>query len=473
MIGEGLRRVPRWLLIGLAIRIVLIPFHHPWDLQTWYNMFVDLAHNHSPYETLRYLTYSTRSQWGLIHMDGAKVLPVGQELFYEYYAYPPLPLLLYYPLAKLYALFRPLEYQFVVEGALAAHHVPLAILALFKAPLIVADIGVAVLLWRLAGEARARAYFLNPFVILVSAAWMIEDLMILFVLLAFYLVTRKRYELAGLASGLGVLVKWTPGILWPVIGLWLLAERAPWRRQAAFHAVFLATCVAGIAPVWDGVRLVLQFHAMRPGANLSPHILLYVLAQWHNPDIAWYYHVLSPFVGMVTLPLALGAAYLAQWRGRLPLATGACLAVVAFFLGSKIVNEPYVCVLLPLLLWEEAERPSEAKAFVFKAAYALPLAYAIINVPIPLFIVPAYLQVVPWDPTSDYWIGLLRQAVPGRWHALALAGLAFCFVGVMLYAWRVLTAEVGDAAVRQGAHRPDPDRARIGPAYRPVAQDAS
>jgi hypothetical protein len=77
MIRDRLGRVPRWLLLGLAIRLALIPFHHPWDLQTWYNMFVDLAHNHSPYETLRYLTYSTRSQWGLIHMDGALRLTRG------------------------------------------------------------------------------------------------------------------------------------------------------------------------------------------------------------------------------------------------------------------------------------------------------------------------------------------------------------------------------------------------------------
>src|SRR5579883_1557900 len=248
-------RLPRWLLLGLLIRILLIPFHHPWDLQTWYNMFVDLAHDHSPYETLRYLTYSTRSLWGLMQLEGVKTLPVGQELFYEYYAYPPLPLVIYYPLAKIYARFHPLHYQFVVEGTLAAHHVPLFMLGL-----------------------------LNPLIILVSGAWTIEPLMILPTLIALYFATRDRYELSGFFLGLGVLTKWMPAVLWPAVGIWLLTTRASWPRQLAFHSVFLATCAAGLAPLWDGTRLVVQFHSFRPGANLTPHILLYVLAQFHNAD---------------------------------------------------------------------------------------------------------------------------------------------------------------------------------------------
>jgi hypothetical protein len=458
-------RLPRWLLLGLLTRILLIPFHHPWDLQTWYNMFVDLAHDHSPYETLRYLTYSTRSLWGLMQLEGVKTLPVGQELFYEYYAYPPLPLILYYPLAKIYARFYPLHYQFVVEGTLAAHHVPLFVLGLLKVPLILADVGIAAILWRTAGEDSARAYMLNPLIILVSGAWTIEPLMILPTLTALYFATRGRYELSGFFLGLGVLTKWMPAVLWPAVGIWLFTTRVAWPRQLAFHSVFLATCAAGLAPLWDGTRLVVQFHSFRPGANLTPHILLYVLAQFHNADVAWYYHILSPFVGMITLPLALGGAYLTQLRKGLDLLQGSCLATVAFLLGSKVVNEPYVCILLPLLLWEQALRPEDTKQFVFKAAYALPLAFAILNVPIPFFAIPAYLQVGSWTSSADYWVALLRRAVPGPWHALALATLAFSFVALMLYAWHILTVEVGNETVRVAARRSDPDRHRPDRAY--------
>ncbi len=451
MLRTGL---PGWLLLGLGVRLLLIPFHHPWDLQTWYNMFVDLAHNHSPYETLRYLTFSTRAQWNLVPMDGDKYFPLSQSIFYEYYAYPPLPLVLYYPLAKLYALLAPLDYQFVVQGALAAHRIPILLMAFFKAPIFIADVGIAALVWRLAGEQRARSFFLNPFVILVSAAWMIEDLMVMFAILALYLTVTKRYGLAGLALALGTLAKWTPGILWPVIGLWLVHQRVEWRRQVAFHGVFLIAVVAGLAPFWEGVHLAVQFHALRPGANLSPHALLYVLAQFHRGDMPWFYHVLSPYIGALTLPLALGAAYLVQIRRSLPLPTAACLTVTAFLLGSKVVNEPYVCLLLPLLLWEDAERPSEAKVFVYKAAYALPLAYTILNVPVFMFGLPVYLQLAPWDPSVAY---RMARAWPRDVHAIILAALAFAFVGLLIYAWHLFTQEARHEAVPDPARRPNLD----------------
>jgi hypothetical protein len=453
--------------VGLAIRLLLVPLHHPWDLQTWYNMFVDLSRDHSPYETLRELTYSTRSHRGMIEIRD-KIFPTTQARFYEYYAYPPLPLVIYYPIAKLYGRLFGLDHQFVFQGAVAAHRIPVEFMLFFRVPLFAADVALALLLGRLAGEEKARTFFLNPFVIIVSAAWMIEGLMAVFALGALWLLTRGRHTAAGLLLALGTLTKWTPGILWPVAGLWMLHRRTPWRSQAAFHVAFLATLVAGVAPFWECVLFAARFHALRPGANLSPHILLYVLAQFSRSDVGWYYHVLSAYVGAVTLPLTLGWAYPAQVRRPMPLATAACLTVIAFLLGSKVVNEPYVFLLLPLLLWEDAEPPSEAKKFLFKASYALPLAFAILNVPVLMFLLPAYLQVVQRDPSYVYG---LERALPREWHAVIQAVLAFAFVGLMLYAFRLFAKEVAHDAVPGPAHRPSIHRARPESAHRPVAED--
>lgn len=432
--GPGHRKLPRWLLWGIAIRLLLVPFHHPWDLQTWYNMFVDLANDRSPYETLRSLTYSTRSLWSSVQPRELTSLAT-RPLFYEYYAYPPLPMLVYYPLAKLYARIAPLDYQFVVQGAVAAHRLPIGFMFLFKAPLVLADIGLALLLQRLAGAQSARTFFLNPFVILVSVAWTIESLMSAWALAALFLILNRRYALAGVSLALGALTKWTPGVLWPTLGLWLAHQRAPWRGHVAFHAAFLLTLLAGLIPFWDGVLLAAQFHALRPGANLTPHILLYILAQFKPGEVEWYYRVFSPYVGAITLPLALAWAYGVQLRQPMPLATTACLTVTAFLLGSKIVNEPYVFLLLPLLLWEAAERPSEPKRLLFKIGYSLPLAYAMLNVPILMFALPLYLAVVRHVPPYPYG---LDRALPLESHAVILALLAFAFVGYLVYTCRLL-----------------------------------
>src|SRR5215475_7941672 len=84
-----------WLVgaLALAWRLALLPIGHPWDMTTGYNMLLDIGRGHSPYETFRYLTNVAQSAgWG----------PA-----YEYYAYPPAPLYVYYPLAKLFLLLHP------------------------------------------------------------------------------------------------------------------------------------------------------------------------------------------------------------------------------------------------------------------------------------------------------------------------------------------------------------------------------
>jgi len=430
-----------WILLGLAVRLVLVPFHHPWDLQTWYNMFVDLARDRSPYETFRDLTYLTRALWGEVAITG-KFFDGVRASFYGYYAYPPLPLLLYYPLAKLYAAVHPLAYRFVVEGAVAAHRIPASFGLVFKAPLFVADLGVALLLWRLAGERAARAFFLNPLVVLVSGAWMIDSLAAVFAVLGLLLARQGRHGPAGAALALGALAKWIPAVLWPAVGLWLLRRGAPPRAHLAFHAAFLTVLAAGLLPFWDGIRLVAEFHAQRPGGNLTPHILLYVLAQFGVPHLDLAYHVISPLVGTVTLPAALLVAYVTIWRRALPLSTAAALVLIAFLLGSKTVNEPYVYLLLPILLWEAAERPTPAKTVLFRAVYALPLAFAIVGVPVLMFALPLYVHLTTLDPVVGY---TLSPVLPRQPHALALAVIALAFVGTLLWGWCTVLKETEHA----------------------------
>src|SRR5258708_27552812 len=59
-----------WMIGGLALalRLLLIPLGHGWDLTIGYNMFVDLAKNVSPYETFHYLSHIARAaQWDTIY----------------------------------------------------------------------------------------------------------------------------------------------------------------------------------------------------------------------------------------------------------------------------------------------------------------------------------------------------------------------------------------------------------------------
>lgn len=427
----------RWIVAGLLIRALLMPLHHPWDLQTWYNMFVDLARDHSPYATFHDLTASYHADRGLL---ARRELPsrAAQQMFYAYYAYPPLLMMLYYPVAKVADLVMPLYRQFTIRGPAAQVIVPPLFYPFFKLPLFLAELGIVALLWRLAGEDAARRYFLNPLVILVTAAWTVEAPMALCTILSVYLLRRERYLASAAALAAGTLIKFLPVVLLPAILLYLWHRGVPRRTIVGYAVTFAAICVAVIAPFWSGFKEVLAFQLARPGANLSLHLLLYPLNVFTRVDMPFLSYVVSPVVGAITQTAALAVAYAYLARRSHPLSQSLIIALAAFMLGSKVVNEPYLYLFVPLLALELWERPSEAKETIFKLVYALPVTFAFINVPIVYIAAPLYRYF--WQgsyPVSYDW----TRAFPLEWHSIALVMLALAFIVTVVWMVFVLTRE--------------------------------
>ncbi len=431
------RRIPRWLVLGLLIRLALMPFHHPWDLQTWYNMFVDLAQGYSPYDTFHDLTASYRAQQWLMQ-PGESLNAVAPELFYAYYAYPPLLMMLYYPFAKIAQLVIPLEHQFTMHGPAAQVVVSPLFHFFFKPPLFLAELGIALLLWVCASENTARRFFLNPLVILVSATWTVDALMAFFVVLSIYLVHRKSYFGSAVALAAGTLTKFLPGVLLPAVLLFLWHRGVSRRIISLYAATFIVICIATVAPFWSGVREALLFQTVRPGANLSLHFLLYPLTQFTRLDMRFLSYVASPLIGTVTQVSALVLAYGYLARRRHTLTQTYIITLLAFMLGAKVVNESYLYVLVPLLALELTEHPSEAKENVLRLLYSLPLAFAFINVPIVYFAMPFYRYF--WKgsyPVSYDW----ARYFPVKEHAVILTTLAIGFVAACAYSVAVMIKE--------------------------------
>ena len=131
-------------LLALALRLLLLPLGHWWDVTVDYNVFIDLAHNHSPYDTMAYLSHIARAS--------------GWDVSYEYYAYPPVPLYLYYLPAKLFGLLHPDATYFIpVSSTFAMPTLPLDFYVLLKAPVWVADLLIAALLARMSARSAAGA----------------------------------------------------------------------------------------------------------------------------------------------------------------------------------------------------------------------------------------------------------------------------------------------------------------------------
>ena len=373
-VGARRRRL-LWMiaLLALALRLVLLPIGHYWDLTVDYNTFIDLAHNHSPYDTMAYLSHIAQS--------------AGWDTSYEYYAYPPVPLYIYYPLAHLYAWLHPYATYFVpVSGTHALPSLTLDFFFLFKLPVWVADFVIAGVLARMSGTVRGfRDYLLNPYVLLVSGAWTFDAIMVVGLLLSVYWMQREQVGRSAVALAFGTMVKFIPAVVGPTLVLYMIKKQRPLREIGLFIGVYFVACLAMLGPFARGLLYVLSFHSGRVGGGMT----------WQEYWREWKFFPpganLDPVslaigaFGTITLALVLLLAYWHCYTSDMRLNRMVIVTLAAFLVGSKLVNEQYALVILPFV-WLEARQVGGAWRWFYRLFWIVPLAFAVMRVPIDRFL---------------------------------------------------------------------------------------
>ena len=376
---NAFRGLPRqlWLVVGgaVALRLLMLPFIHPWDGNTFHNLFAQLAAGQNPYVTFWDLTLEARAR------------PMfGYAYWYEYYAYPPLLIYLYWPLAQLAAQVVPLTTHFYVSGqeAMTANVFPWAFLLLYKLPIWLADVSIMAMLWcRTRSVFAVALYGLNPLVLVVSGAWMFDAIPAAFTLGAFLLFEREHYAWSGGVLALGFLAKFYPMFLLPVFFMALV-----WRRDArAFRLVgaFAATSVLLVLPFYPEILHAFAFNAGREGGGLSLFQLAQSWLKLHEQSLLNFQILLSPALGSVLLLGGMGLTYALLDRYRPRLEHAVLLTLLAFLLFTKLVNEQYALWLLPFLALRYAEAGTAARVATH-LLWAMPFAYMLVHVPITAFI---------------------------------------------------------------------------------------
>jgi len=205
------------LAIGLVTREFLAPFTgHPWDFEIWVRLGALLQSGTNPYSLLPSVT-------SLSFAPYASMTSIS---------YPPLSALIFAVIYRLYA----------VLGSVS----PFLYYFLLKQPMVLSDVLVALLLFRLLAlrgdEDRARRiaslwlYF--PFAVVVSAMWgALDPIALLLTLAALYSFESNRTNLSAVFLGFGVFMKLMPVIFLPVF----LIDR---RLALANRIPFVATTIA-------------------------------------------------------------------------------------------------------------------------------------------------------------------------------------------------------------------------------------
>ncbi|GAH45459.1 unnamed protein product, partial [marine sediment metagenome] len=157
---------------------------------------------------------------------------------------------------------------------------------------------------------------------------------------------------------------------------------------------------------------------------------------------AWvYYQIFSPAIGAFTLTIGLLLSYYYLARRTFSLNIMILFILTAFLLFSKIVNEQYLFMLIPFLLLELSSRYSEKKELIYKLMWSLPLAFAIINVPIyNMLTLSLYLSLFKPDATTfQISMEAYATALPKIFHGVMLLFIACLFVLSCIYALRVFS----------------------------------
>lgn len=377
--GEPMTRLPRRLLqvfaAAVLLRLLLLPFIHPWDGNTFQTLFAELAAGENPYRSFLDHTLEARSR---IHF--------GHAEWYEYFAYPPLLIYLYWPFAQLAALAGPLVPHYYVPAMLVPNDHGLLFLLLYKLPIWTADLAIGYMLWRMSGGRvwAAGLYLLNPLVVVVSGAWMFDAIPAALTLGALWAFERERVLAAGALLSLAFLAKFYALFLLPAFFLALVWRKDP--RAFGLVGVFVGVAALLSAPFLPEVAQAFAFNSARGGGGLTLHQLPLSWLKLQDQSLIAFQTAYSPLLGAIVLLAGLGTTYVLLDRWRPPLRRALVVTLLAFLLFTKVVNEQYALWVLPFLVLALAEaRATRAQRAAFHLLWAVPFAYLLVHVPVTSF----------------------------------------------------------------------------------------
>ncbi len=305
------------ILVAAVSRLAFSPFFgHPWDMYVWLKS-------------------------GEIALRQVNIYLVENPVDYPwgFYAYPPTWLYWLMAASALGGLIGSLNIQ----------------VFLIKLPIIVSDIAVGVLVYRIAlklglGEKKATIatliWLFNPISFFMSAIWgMFDSIAVLFMLLALDSILDERYFRAGMFIGVGTAVKILPALLIPPTIVYLVRSRRISLGKALKTILTPATLVflAFSAPF---LTTPLEYfkHIFQHTKSVGSFTYWSALSNFINISNFW-------FISIIVFAAFLVAAYRDRrddgWQEYVRMSAA---TVAAFLATSPKVNIQYLLTIIPLLI---------------------------------------------------------------------------------------------------------------------------
>jgi hypothetical protein len=219
--------------------------------------------------------------------------------------------------------YGPLWEIAAAAGAALAGDTVLGNILVFKGLSVAAYLlSALVIVWGLQSSSRQRTlygvvlYAWNPLVLYAVAGNAHNDsLMVLFVVLGFVLLARRRYVLAGLAEVAGALVKFIPALLLPLVVIAALKEiqglKARLRYLFVTAAASALLVAVAYAPYWHGSDILNIVRRTTLFTTSAPTLLQIALDHWLARDTS---QQIAAYIALIVVVAGLIWQVLALWR---------------------------------------------------------------------------------------------------------------------------------------------------------------
>jgi Mannosyltransferase (PIG-M) len=389
------------ILAGLAIRELLAPWTgHEYDFEIWTRLGFYMQSLASPYRTLAYVPGLSFSPF-----------PTTGSL-----GYPPLSAFIFGLTYRVYVLLgEPSKFLYYF---------------LLKQPMILADVGVAIVLAKiifLSGDVKSAQnvsliwlYF--PFGIIISSMWgQLDPIALLLSLLATYYFLLSRWTLSAVMLGLAVYLKILPVVFLPVF---LLQPRLGTTSKVLYSLVSMGIPVAGTlfpaeALNWglQGIYSYLQFQAAIPGTGGMSLLGIFYI----TPITLGLARYFTPFVWA---PLLLIAYIYVRKRG-LELFHGLTVVMLAFIVSRSFFSEQYMLYPLAFLLVKTSK---ESMLHFLSLAIASTIFLVANNTLLVMFFSPIFPGVYQWNMVAWNLFASGQSPYLSLRAIVMLFSVAFCYL---------------------------------------------
>jgi hypothetical protein len=430
------------LLVGILIRLILIPISaHPFDVYVWYNASTNIIQN------------------GPLTVTVASFPPLWHHYFMIPIAYIYNWLSNFLNISAIAASSLPSGLNFYPSFGI--QYIPNWLFnTIVKIPFLISDILIALLLYKIINqltnkkdlaEKAALLWFLNPFVIFISAGWGTWDtLPALFSIAAFYFTLKKKYAISAIFFSLGVACKLYPLLFIAPLIIYILKteDRAQkLKKSLIFFFIFLVFTLLLFLPYLGTISAFFSNYFLPTNATqtavFSDQItspLGFGLTYWAIFPLSRFFNfsisgTSISYVQIFSVILFIIALLLAYWKTTklsfsnpaYGLAFTMFLPIAVLFLTYRIICEQFFVWLIPffiILVISDKIKPS-----FFWSLSLIALLYAILNCPFPFFFLP----LAPIGTNTLLGVvNFMLSCEPLRLTVLAISGTVFSILLLIL-----------------------------------------